>query len=198
MNFNYMEIQQSNYQVFSVNIKLIAIFVIILAIGIGFYLYSSNVPQVQKATCGNGICEASEDCNSCPADCGCKQGMSCASNGICRTTVCGDGICTTEKNQSGNCCEDCGCPSNQICNKFTEQCQVKATITDTQINGIVKNYLLNNSITGTVTKIVDAYYANATVKQVTIDCSTQNQPYPCQINLFIDNSGNIVKEEKTT
>jgi len=171
---------------------LILIFVIVWIV--------QQTPKTTKEAnvCGNKICEVSEDCNNCPSDCGCKPNEYCSSTGICRANVCGDGICSEQERQAATCCEDCGCPSDKVCNKFTQQCQEKTTITETQINNIVKTYLLNKSINGTVVQIVDTYYANQTVKQVTVDCRTQNLPYPCQIILFVDNSGNIVKEEKTT
>ena len=51
--------------------------------------------------CGNGVCEAGEDCDSCPSDCAeithPKQG---------RLACCGNGMC--EKHESANVCAvDC-------------------------------------------------------------------------------------------
>jgi len=175
--------------------KIIPVIIVLAAI-IGFF-YLTNAQNVSSAICGNKICEVSEDCNSCQVDCGCKQNQYCSLNGLCRANVCGDGICSEQEKTSAKCCEDCNCSSVQICNKFTQQCQEKTTITKTQINNIVNTYLMNKSINGTITKIIDTYYANDTVKQVAIDCKPQNLPYPCQIILFVDNNGNIIKEEKT-
>ena len=170
---------------------------IILIAAISFYLYSTSMQKIPTAICGNKICEVTEDCNSCQTDCGCKINEYCSPSGLCRVNVCGDEICSEQEKQASSCCEDCGCPSDKVCNKFTQQCQQKTTISESQINDIAKTYLASKSINGTIVKIVDTYYANETVKQVTIDCKTIDLPYPCQIILFIDNKGDIVKEEKT-
>jgi hypothetical protein len=61
---------------------------------------------VEKAVCGNGICEVGESCSNCPQDCKCPNGYQCQ-EGICLpTSVCGNGYC--EKGETPeNCPEDC-------------------------------------------------------------------------------------------
>ena len=50
-------------------------------------------------TCPDSVCEADEDCDSCPIDCGaCAQG-------------CGDGICSSGESCS-DCPDDCECPAS--------------------------------------------------------------------------------------
>ena len=66
------------------------------------------------APCGDGKCEASESCSSCPADCG-----------FCPKS-CGDGTCSGDENCK-NCSADCGnCPpgcGDGTCDKTKENCQ---------------------------------------------------------------------------
>ena len=53
--------------------------------------------------CGDGTCEAGEDCSSCPGDCTCPV-----------EPVCGDGSCEAGESK-GTCCDDCGCPDGEAC-----------------------------------------------------------------------------------
>jgi len=53
--------------------------------------------------CGDGTCEAGEDCASCPGDCTCPV-----------EPVCGDGSCEAGESK-GTCCEDCGCLDGEAC-----------------------------------------------------------------------------------
>ncbi|OYT42507.1 MAG: hypothetical protein B6U86_00160, partial [Candidatus Altiarchaeales archaeon ex4484_43] len=88
----------------------------------------SGFHVVWSAICGNSICEATETCENCPADCGsCPMGAVCG-NGICEATetcencpadcgscpmgaVCGNGICEATETCE-NCPADCGeCPT---------------------------------------------------------------------------------------
>ena len=50
-------------------------------------------------TCGDGNCDPGEDCQSCASDCRCTGG------GSCRKSCCGDGVCKSEN--AGNCPIDC-------------------------------------------------------------------------------------------
>jgi len=147
--------------------------------------------------CGDGICGATEDCNSCSEDCGCKSGEYCSDIGICREYVCGDEICSPEENRTQICCEDCDCPSDKICNKVTQICQDKTTVSEEDVEKIANNYMVENDIEGTITDMEDVYYKNEIVKQVIIDCGTEEIPYPCQIILYINDDGKIVEEMRT-
>ena len=103
---------------------------------IGALEYGS-LPSSKTAFCGNSICESSETCSTCPADCGtcppaCGDGVcngtetcsSCPADcGIC-PPVCGDLICNGTETCS-TCPSDCGvCPpvcGDHFCNG-TETC----------------------------------------------------------------------------
>jgi hypothetical protein len=86
--------------------------------------------RCEPETCGNGSCDAGEDCTNCPGDCisGSGGGGDCSDcfKGVCDgnchprkdgpncpdcapTWCCGDGVCEGEEN-SGNCAIDCGAP----------------------------------------------------------------------------------------
>jgi hypothetical protein len=74
------------------------------------------------SVCGNGSCEAGENCSNCPSDCGCPSGQVCQ-NGTCVTQAqaqCGNGKC--EVAEGLYCCQDCGCPSGQVCRQFDGTC----------------------------------------------------------------------------
>jgi hypothetical protein len=65
-------------------------------------------PPPPPPTCGNGSCQASENCSTCSSDCTCLTGQICNA-GICQST-CGDGTCTLAEKCS--CLVDC---SGQSC-----------------------------------------------------------------------------------
>jgi hypothetical protein len=166
-------------------------------------IISGCIQQIPKSikeanVCGDGICGATEDCNNCAEDCGCKSGEYCSDIGVCRTDICGDNICSIEENTTQTCCEDCGCPLDKICNKVNQECQEKPTIPNENIRKIVNSYMSENNITGTIKDILDVYYRNETVKQVIIDCRAEGSKFPCQIILYINNNGEILEVMRTT
>ena len=73
-----------------------------------------DLPPQCVVGCGNGICEAGEDCNTCPSDC--VSGSSGA--------VCGNGLCEAGDGENcTNCAQDCagqtgGKPSGRFCCGF--------------------------------------------------------------------------------
>jgi beta propeller repeat protein len=100
------------------------------------------------AKCGNGVCDSTTETNyNCPADCTaievapvdpcadvqCSSGSYCL-NGTCLQlpqfsviplmtvemySYCGDDICSSSENSSGDCCSDCGCASGSYCSNNT-------------------------------------------------------------------------------
>ena len=152
-------------------------------------------PTTVQNVCGDDICGINEDCNNCVADCECASDEYCSDIGICKKYVCGDGICSG--NENNTCCTDCGCPENQICNKITNQCQIKASISVEDVRSIAIEYMNSQQIAGNVTEIIDTYYQNQSCKQVNIDCRTKEMPYPCIVILYINDSGDIIEEIRT-
>jgi PGF-pre-PGF domain-containing protein len=73
--------------------------------GAGVYTENVSIEATTKSAivCGDGRCEGSETCSSCPQDCGrCPSG---------RRDYCGDGRCGAEEDCS-SCPDDCGvCPA---------------------------------------------------------------------------------------
>jgi hypothetical protein len=61
---------------------------------------------VEKAICGNNICEIGESCSICPQDCKCPNGYECV-EGVCLAkAICGNGVCEKGENNT-NCPQDC-------------------------------------------------------------------------------------------
>lgn len=56
-------------------------------------------PQDCGSTCGDEVCNASEDGNNCYSDCG----------------TCGNAVCELHEVSHLSCCEDCGCPGGFAC-----------------------------------------------------------------------------------
>lgn len=178
--------------------KLVIIGILSLVIIISGCVQQTPKSIKETNVCGDGICGATEDCNNCPQDCGCKSGEYCSSTGVCRTDVCGDSICSSNENKTQSCCEDCGCLSNKLCNKMTQTCQDKLIISEDEVRKVASNYLIKNNVSGNITSIIDTYYKNETIKQVSINCKTEAMPYPCQIILYVNNAGDIVEEIKSS
>jgi hypothetical protein len=172
---------------------LIALIVIITVT-----VYLTNYYQ-GGSVCGNGVCEIKEDCKNCPQDCVCKANEYCTETGICKpVSICGDSICSPQENSTQVCCEDCGCPFNEICNKYTHRCQLKSTISSKTVEEIINNYLTENNITGKIISIQDTYYENQAVKQISVDCREKDVVFPCRILFYVNDTGNIVEVIRTT
>jgi|GEM_PF-3753727 len=160
---------------------------------------AEQAPQTIKEAniCGDNICGATEDCNSCVVDCACIEGF-CDENGICRSEICGDELCTPEEGSGKNCCEDCGCDNGEICNKITQNCQTTSDMSEDLIKDTVHQYLAETNTDGKIDEIKDAYFAEKAVKEVKVDCRQDESLYPCQIILYIDENGNIIESKRTS
>jgi len=69
---------------------------------------TSHQCQAPPATCGNHTCDTGETCGNCPQDCGASAGQVC----------CGDAL------QTGNCCANTDCASDEACQAYA--CQAVA------------------------------------------------------------------------
>lgn len=168
------------------------IYLIILGI-----ILVSGCSQKDPNICGDDICTLTEDCNNCIQDCACKTGEYCDEIGLCRNIVCGDDICSDKEKIDESCCEDCGCLEEKVCNKVTQKCQEKIEVSENLINNVVDKYLIDNEIEGKIVKITDTYHKDNIVKQITIDCKTEEKPYPCLRILLINEKGEIIEEVRT-
>jgi agmatine/peptidylarginine deiminase len=67
------------------------------------------------ATCGDGTCDATENCFSCAQDCLCEGDLTCNFiTGQCASNSCGNGTC--EEGENCLSCEaDCGCKGGESC-----------------------------------------------------------------------------------
>jgi len=101
---------------------------------------NDDTDQCDLLSCGNGVCEIGEDCNSCPGDCAGGTGGTAAAcwkyDGVCHpkkeglecadcapSWCCGDGICSEQEDASScalDCaaaaCSDAECDDGQWCN----------------------------------------------------------------------------------
>ncbi|HWN67198.1 MAG TPA: thioredoxin domain-containing protein, partial [Haliangium sp.] len=87
----------------------------------------------ESCSCGNGMCDTSEACDSCPEDCGtcaCGDGQ-CTTGEDCETcpddcgpcTTCGDGVCDPYAEDCSACPSDCGsCCGDGFCDPGDEDC----------------------------------------------------------------------------
>lgn len=173
---------------------LIIIFVVGMIVLSGCTTKISNNENV----CGDGICTLIEDCNTCIEDCSCEEGESCTPSGICRSSVCGDEFCSELERSSDSCCEDCGCEEGSLCNKINQKCQLKLVVNEDKIKQAVYEYLTENELEGKIIDISDEYYQEQSIKQVRVDCSKEDIPYPCGLILFVDEEGKIIKGMRTS
>jgi hypothetical protein len=84
------------------------------------------VPPVLRAMCGNGTCDPGEDCDTCPADCGCSDGVYC--NG---EEYCSNGDCYNGEAPCQDPCEECN-ESSDTCDLIGACCYADGTCTDSR------------------------------------------------------------------
>lgn len=80
------------------------------------HLPDGHVDGPPGGVCGDGICNASETCETCPTDCG-----SCG-------PVCGDGVCSSGETCT-SCPTDCFCPPDAAVDAPPQNCPPPQTIT---------------------------------------------------------------------
>lgn len=123
-----------------VETKILLIFLTSVFLGLFLSFYFKN--KTLATTCGNGICEAGENCSNCSIDCSatCGNGVcesSCGENSLncsidCGPT-CGNGVCESGETCS-NCPIDCGscgptcgngiCETGETCSNCSIDCGV--------------------------------------------------------------------------
>jgi hypothetical protein len=110
---------------------------------------------VEKAVCGNGICEVGESCSICPSDCKCANGYECK-EGICLPkAVCGNGICERGENNA-NCPEDCpAAPAPTGLGAITGA--IVATVTNPVFAGIISLIIIAIVLTVLRFKVIKRY-----------------------------------------
>jgi hypothetical protein len=118
-----------------------ALLTAMIVFALGIYVVSGCEVTTSTSVCGNGTCESSETCSTCPADCGvcatcgdgtCQSTETCSSCpadcGACAT--CGDGTCQSTETCS-SCPADCGacptcgdgtCQSTETCSSCPADC----------------------------------------------------------------------------
>ena len=147
--------------------------------------------------CGNGFADASERCDTCPADYWCGAGEYCDNEtGLCgKKEVCGDDNCTAAENRSRSCCGDCGCAGGLLCNEATMRCQQPANIPDHVMDAVLDDYLARHA-NYSLANVFDTFYAGVPVKAASFDCAHE---YPaCRTVLFIAANGTVLEEARTT
>lgn len=168
---------------------------LILAIVAISFLKEKPAEELVLNSCGNGVCDLSESCSSCQADCGCRSGEYCDTAGVCTIPTCGDGQCSDEEKVAG-CCEDCGgCSETSFCNKGTHQCTQKAAIPEADLKEIAEGYLAENGESGKVGGITDNFYNGKVVKVVFIDQTTEGSSFASGKYLFISEDGTVIGED---
>lgn len=106
---------------------VVAAVIVLIGVIAGFLIFKA--PAEQKDECGNGICEASENCRNCVKDCSCKTDEVCKNKRCVKKesrASCGNGKCDAGENEN-NCCDDCPCTSNEMkCNSETHKCEASS------------------------------------------------------------------------
>jgi len=70
--------------------------------------------DIPVAECGDGTCDAGEDCETCADDCACADGEECVAGECVVPVGCGDGACGEDENCE-TCADDCPCADGENC-----------------------------------------------------------------------------------
>ncbi len=77
------------------------------------------------AVCGNGNCDFSENCVSCPKDCSCAPGICDTKTATClEQNLCGNNKCDPGEN-CAHCSKDCKCSGSEVCDPVGQKCIVQ-------------------------------------------------------------------------
>ena len=137
-------------------VKWLLILAVVLVVG--FFIYTTFIGLERKPVCGDGICEADENCWDCPKDCSCGSDEYCSQETkTCESASCGNGEC--EPGESiANCCSDCGCGTEiEMCNEETQECYVpEANISDEFVREKVMNYYTSKGLNVTWINVTES------------------------------------------
>jgi len=148
-----------------------------------------------NASCGDGYCSAggdySEDCVSCPSDCGCEAGEHCSTVEKACVLKCGDGRCEARET---DCCGDCGCAAGKACDAQSSACFQPAPISEEDALSAIKTPLatLNVTISNFNYEVADELYNGAPVKVVTLTCKEPSK-LACQYRGYVNAGGEVVR-----
>lgn len=149
-------------------------------------LFEASVPStaVPPAYCGNGVCDASESCNTCVEDCGCSG-----------SEVCAEGLCKIPPSCGGKQCQ-----AGSFCNDFKQTCVTPLPIKKDVQTKVIQAYLnKETTLDGKPVQYMgaeDSYYGEKTVKILVFDCSTAQ--LGCRLLALVDEKGNVIEEDRTT
>lgn len=128
----------------------------------------------------------------------CQTGYYCSNYGACLKAFCGDGVCTTQEKSNNSCPIDCGCSNGEVLNRYANECQMPANVSNYTIQTYVSSYLKNYSIKGDITSINNTYYGNESVKEAVVDCQLNQTSYPCQVIFYFNQNGTVVNIIRTS
>jgi len=140
---------------------------------------------------------SSNNRKKCISDNQCSSDSYCSSFGVCLKNVCGDGVCPLIEKQENSCAIDCGCPTGEVLNKHTGTCQPIVAVSSDTVTNSINDYLTKNNMTGKIVSVTDSYYINQTTKEAVVTCQIENSTYPCQIIIYLDNTGSIINAIRT-
>lgn len=135
------------------------------AIVVAFLSYLLIISGIEEKTlpavksepeCGNGACEETEYCSTCPEDCQCSEGKYCSAELLaCAAPVCGNGKCEYFETPE-YCCQDCACwKKDELCDATTRKCEkVEAKIPDGEVETLIGKYYKDRGKKITETKIL--------------------------------------------
>jgi len=105
--------------------------------------------------------------------------------------LCGDKICESGE----DCCIDCGCQENELCNINLNKCQERIQLSEESVSDVVSDYAKDNNLKCNITIFEDGYYDKTPVKDVVLSCIKEEKP--CGVYLAVDEDNEIIKEIKT-
>ena len=149
-------------------------YIIIAVVILGLLSFILFKVMTSTALCGNGVCEAEENCYDCSEDCKCEEGKYCsAEKKECVEPDCGNGVCEIFES-SENCCLDCECAiPGEICNEETKKCELQEMeISDERAKELAISYYENESLVVVSTEVIKTtVYDEKLIKQVRVQIS---------------------------